>query len=822
MPELPFKPRIPSNYYVRSEAADNLGEEALHFVSEQRRLKFKGQAFRRFEKLVIPLLDGRHSFEQIAREVDGIFRKQDLAKCLRLLARHNLLEEGANSLAEEVARRVAPQLNFFHEINGRAEETQKSLANATVTVFGMGGAGATAAVSLAAAGVGTLRCVDALPVLETDVYLSPVFQVEDVSKSRSVVTSRAIKGRAPQVKVLAHDTSVHNEDEIRSLVEGADFVICCLDAGQSDLIFKLNRVCLASGIRWTSCTLSGAEIILGPTVHPFDGPCYLCYRMRVVACSGNPKDALAHQHYLDERQQDDTATRENLVFGVGIAANLVGLEALKELTTVAEPAAAGRIVIFNLLNLTSFVHVVLRKPWCSACFREEKKYESSELTKRLRLDKQYTLNKGPFLLVSDRTGIIKNLSCVTRGIEEPNPPVIYQATLSHFDLRKTDEWERTACGKGQTASEAIARAIGEAVENYCAFHFDASRIRVAKWDAVEHEAIAPPEFVLYSTNQYERVGFPYQRWNPQTEVPWIAARELQCDRAVLVPASLIYLLRLGDGQEYFCSPTSNGLAAGTTREAAVLHGLYELIERDGFLIHWMNRLPGQEIEFPADDGLASSIVSHYRRYGVEVRVFNVSTDLPAHVMMSVAIETLGGGPATVIGLGCHLDPRVALLKSLLEICQAHPGERLRYQDEPPRDRLQKYEDVRSVHDHSAFLTIPERLNEFDFLLKHGCRQKIEDLPNKSRGSVDLDLDECVNSMSHQGYRVCYVELTTPDVIDCGLHVVRTIATALQPIHFGFGMERLGGRRLFEVPLQLGFVARVRTESDLNPCPHPLA
>src|SRR3984893_10787935 len=234
MPELPFKPRLSSNYYVRSEAADNVGEEALHFVSEQRRLRLKGHALRRFEKLVIPLLDGRRSFEQIAREVDGIFRKQDLAKCLQLLARHNLLEEGANGLAEEVARRVAPQLNFFHEINGRTEETQKNLANATVTVFGMGGAGAAAAVSLAAAGVGTLRCVDALPVLETDVYLSPVFQVEDVGKSRSVVTSRAIKGRAPQVKVVAHDTSVHDEDEIRSLVEGADFVICWLDAGQSD------------------------------------------------------------------------------------------------------------------------------------------------------------------------------------------------------------------------------------------------------------------------------------------------------------------------------------------------------------------------------------------------------------------------------------------------------------------------------------------------------------------------------------------------------------------------------------------------------------
>jgi ribosomal protein S12 methylthiotransferase accessory factor len=637
------------------------------------------------------------------------------------------------------------------------------------------------------------------------------------------VVTRAIKERAPQVKVEAHDKPAENEDEIRALVEDADFVICCVNAGQSDLILKLNRVCLAAGIRWTSCALSGAEIILGPTVHPFDGPCYLCYRMRVVACSRNPEDALAHKRYLDQRQQDDTGTRENLVFGVGMAANLVGLEALKELTTFAEPSATGRIVIFNLLDLTSSTHVLLRKPWCTACFREQQEYKFSERTKRLRFGRPDSPNNRMLELVSDRTGIIKELSCVTRGIEEPDPPVIYQATLSHLDLRKSDAFYPAACGKGKTTGEAIAGAIGEAVELYCASYFDARRIRVATWPAVEREAIAPPEFVLYSPKQYARMDFPYQRWNPEEEIRWVAARELPGDSMVLVPASLIYLSGLGLGvQDYFCPATSNGLAAGLSCEAAVLHGLYELIERDGFLIHWMNRLPGPEVECPAEDALAYSILSHYRRYGVEVRVFNLSTDLPAYVMMSVAVETSGGGPATVIGLGCHLDPRVALLKSLLEICQAHPGERLRYREEPPAERLKRYEDVRSMCDHSAFLTIPERLNEFDFLFEHGRGQKIEDLPNKSRGSVDVDLDECVNSMSHQGYRVCCVEISTPDVIGCGLHVIRVLATGLQPLHFGFGKERLGGRRLFEVPQQLGLAASVRAESDLNPCPHPLA
>jgi ribosomal protein S12 methylthiotransferase accessory factor len=252
-----------------------------------------------------------------------------------------------------------------------------------------------------------------------------------------------------------------------------------------------------------------------------------------------------------------------------------------------------------------------------------------------------------------------------------------------------------------------------------------------------------------------------------------------------------------------------------------LSAIFELIERDGFLIHWMNRLPASEVEYPADDGLADSIRSHYRRFGIEVRVFDMTTNLPAYVLMGLALDTTNRGPAALVGLGCHLDPGVALVKSLLEICQVRPGEKRRYLKEPPTDRLKKYEDVRTLEDHSAFLSIPERIGEFDFLLRNRRRQKIEELSHLSKGSVHADLSACVSALSEHGYRVVYAELTTPDVIDYGLHVVRVLITGLQPMHFGYGEERLGGRRLFEVPQQMGLAVGPNTESGLNPCPHPL-
>jgi ribosomal protein S12 methylthiotransferase accessory factor len=426
-------------------------------------------------------------------------------------------------------------------------------------------------------------------------------------------------------------------------------------------------------------------------------------------------------------------------------------------------------------------------------------------------------------LVSPKVGIIRSLSQIVTGADEPTPPVIYQATLSHFDYRKGGPTERMNAGKGLTENEAVRGAIGEAIEHYCASQANPQVNFVAPWSAVESAGVAPPECVLYSEAQYARRNFPYHRWATQDEVMWTPMTELPGKREVYAPATLVYLSSpSARPEDFFTISNSNGLAAGPSLEFAVLHGLYELIERDSFLLTWMNKLPAPEVAFSATDGLAHSIRQHYARYGTEIRVFNISTDLPVYAMMGLALDKTGGGPAVVTGLGCHPDPSIALTKAVLEVCQVHPGEVQRYRREPPAQRLKSYEDVHTLEDHSAFLSIPERLGEFSFLLSNGRRQLLSKLASNSQGSVQADLDFCVSHLVEAGCRVLYADLTTPDVLDYGLSVVRTFATGLQPMHFGYGEERLGGKRLFEIARVLGYAEAARGENELNPCPHPLA
>jgi adenylyltransferase/sulfurtransferase len=366
------RPKLPSHYYVWSEPPDHSGDEVLYFASAQHRIKIKGHSFREFEQYVIPLLDGRHTFQEIADNVADVFDAEDLAAGLRLLAEQHLLTDTDDRTPpSESPELLAPQLNFFYEMNTNPEEVRSRLRSATVTVFGLGNAGASAAIALAAARVGHLRCIDSMPVGGADTYLSNAFSQADAGQMRAAVVAQRLAAKDPEVSVTIHTQKPENDDEVLALVDGSDFLINCLDAGESSLIYKLNRVCLQAGIKWTSCALSGLEIIVGPTVHPSETACYLCYKMRSVACAGNPEDEFAFESFLDQRKRDDSAQHENLVCGVDLAAGLVSLEAIKSLSGVLAPSAVGKIIVFNLLDLTSTKHVVLRKPWCPACFKME-------------------------------------------------------------------------------------------------------------------------------------------------------------------------------------------------------------------------------------------------------------------------------------------------------------------------------------------------------------------------------------------------------------------------------------------------------------------
>jgi ribosomal protein S12 methylthiotransferase accessory factor len=419
-------------------------------------------------------------------------------------------------------------------------------------------------------------------------------------------------------------------------------------------------------------------------------------------------------------------------------------------------------------------------------------------------------------------GIVREVFPVVKDSREPRRPHVHQAILSNFDYHKGEALERTASGKGLTAAASETSAIVEALERYCATQRNADALRVGTQGSLDAPAIAPHELVLYSRRQYEAPQHRYVEPNEDTELTWVRSALLGSDRLVYAPAFLVYMDFVGaGGSERFSPTTSNGLGGGPDLPSAVLAGLLELVERDAFLVTWLNRLAVPRIDLTAATGIAAEVYRHYLRVGVETVAFDLTTDLEIPAVMAIGFDRSGAFPSATVGLGCSVDPATAIDRAVMEVAQIRTGTVPMYRRSPGLERPRRYEDVHTLEDHGTFAADPANLGEFDFLFDGPLRAPA-DLPDHGGGNVEADLDHCRKRLESSGSTVAYADLTLPDIEAFGVKIARAIATRLQPMHFGFGEERLGGSRLFEVPRLLGHSSRDTTEDDLNPCPHPLA
>lgn len=130
-----------------------------------------------------------------------------------------------------------------------------------------------------------------------------------------------------------------------------------------------------------------------------------------------------------------------------------------------------------------------------------------------------------------------------------------------------------AQGKGFDATQAKISAMMESVEGYCAEPRMAHLIRGTFRYLSHHHAIMDPRRFTRCLDQAEPT--------PDEPLMWTPAAELQLGTQVLIPAETVFFPFLPHDYATRAQfpATSNGLAAGSTYLEAVLHGLYEVIER---------------------------------------------------------------------------------------------------------------------------------------------------------------------------------------------------------------------------------------------------
>ena len=165
-------------------------------------------------------------------------------------------------------------------------------------------------------------------------------------------------------------------------------------------------------------------------------------------------------------------------------------------------------------------------------------------------------------------------------------------------------------------------------------------------------------------------------FDPAAPIAWAEGYDLLEKEHCWVPAEIVhtdYTLPQPDG--YFLAG-SNGLASGNHLIEAVNAALYELVERDAVAV-WITQ-PLKQRAFrvldlaSVDDPDCRTLLALYETAGINVRVWNVTTDIAIAAFLCEIRDVSAGDPQRPTrfhGSGCHADRSIALARALTEAAQ---------------------------------------------------------------------------------------------------------------------------------------------------------
>jgi len=258
-----------------------------------------------------------------------------------------------------------------------------------------------------------------------------------------------------------------------------------------------------------------------------------------------------------------------------------------------------------------------------------------------------------------------------------------------------------------------------------------------------------------------------------------------------------------DADNAFCVADSNGCASGSTVEEAILQGFLELVERDACALWWYNRVrrPAFALE-KLDDPFVQRNLVHYRRLGRGVAVLDLTNDIGIPVAIALSWKEKDG-KSIVLGLGSHLDAGIAVSRALAEMNQMlileSETEKLK-DKEPPKSAPVEEGGLQDWIENKSLESEPYCVPEGVVDLGSYTRPKVTDLKDA--------VERCVRAVSDKGMDMIVLDHSRPEI---DFAAARVVVPGMR--HF---WARFRPGRLFQAPVEMGWMKKPLTETEVNP------
>lgn len=397
----------------------------------------------------------------------------------------------------------------------------------------------------------------------------------------------------------------------------------------------------------------------------------------------------------------------------------------------------------------------------------------------------------------------------------------YYSHLSDFSTKKPGS-QGTASGFSFFSQKlAVLKCLLEALERYALKNYNKEGINFSTTDKLNKPFINLSKIVSLSDKQ--RALNNNLKLNINGPYSWVLGKKLSSMEDVYIPAQLVYLsYRRKEGEGLIRLPISTGAASGTAYSGAIYRGLCEVIERDAFMITYLNKLPRSKILLQKSKNMKiQKILKMANNYSLRVSSFDISTDLGVYSFLTIIYDSTGIASAISTGLKSSLNPVEALLGSLQEAF--HPRTWIRHKKDQFTGRISDLTKPSELLERAVLWSTLESVKNFDFLLNSiKKRVRIEDYEDKSENSSAKDLQKTIKLLSNSGYDSYLVDITPdlPSIKNSRFKVVVTVVPELQPLYLDERYPYLGGDRLYSVPVKLGYLKSPSNENALNKFPHP--
>lgn len=381
----------------------------------------------------------------------------------------------------------------------------------------------------------------------------------------------------------------------------------------------------------------------------------------------------------------------------------------------------------------------------------------------------------------------------------------------------TDALNAALGGAGADISPdwAWLRAVMEGAERYATMAYKQEEFKIATANELGSEAIDLDTVPRCSEKEYSDPSCPLRPASKSEKIRWVKGLCMHTLTPRWVPAVMTHLYLKTAPAEQFWQMITTGVAAHVSFESAMLSAINEMIERDAIAMTWLAQLPLPKIEItkPVPSGLAPNL-ERLNKSLVQQHFFDATTDIGMPIAYTV--QTLDGHPYVGQYVNCAAgpDPIVNIAKTIREAAPARFVFKEGYKH--PDD----VQDFSELEDGAAYLGTPDKRDAFNFLLKSENSRDIKKLEKWPGVDDKQKLQHLLSELKSRNMQVIAVDLTTDELRELGIWVVRVVIPDLMPMSATQRARFLGHPRLYNFYRDQGYGCL--REDQINPLPQPFA